>query len=94
MTNGVAFCPLFLHNTLMNILQKILKNTMKKGILAEKYASGESTSITYEIAEQLMAAVLYCMHELEESGYNSLILNREMMTVQKAYEIGADFIPK
>lgn len=62
------------------------------GKLAEKYTSGESTSITYETAEQLMGAVLYCIQELEESGYNSLILNGEMMTAQKAYEIGALYV--
>lgn len=62
------------------------------GKLAEKYTAGESTSITYEMAEQLMGAVLYCIHELEESGYNSLILNEEMMTAQKAYEIGALYV--
>lgn len=37
------------------------------GKLAEKYTSHESTSITYEKAEQLMGAVLYCIHELWES---------------------------
>ena len=31
------------------------------GRLAEKYTANESTSVTYEKAEQLMGAVLYCM---------------------------------
>ena len=31
--------------------------------LAEKYVGGDSTSVTYEKAEQLMEAVLYCIHE-------------------------------
>lgn len=31
------------------------------GKLAEKYTAYESTSITYEKAEQLMGAVLYCI---------------------------------
>lgn len=31
--------------------------------LAEGYTSGESTSVTYEKAEQLMGAVLYCIRE-------------------------------
>lgn len=35
--------------------------------LSYKYTSGESTSITYEIATQLMKAVLYCIHEYESS---------------------------
>lgn len=62
------------------------------GKLAEKYTAGDSTSITYETAEQLMGAVLYCIHELEESGHNSLILNGETMTAQKAYEIGVLYV--
>ena len=35
------------------------------GKLAEKYTSFESTSISYEKAEQLMGAVLYSIHEWE-----------------------------
>ena len=31
--------------------------------LARKYTSGESTSITYERANHLMEAVLYCIHQ-------------------------------
>ena len=34
------------------------------GRLAEKYCAGESSSVTYEKAEQLMGAVLYCIHEV------------------------------
>ncbi len=33
------------------------------GELAEKYTGGESSSITYEKAQQLMEAVKYCIHE-------------------------------
>ena len=33
--------------------------------LSRKYASGDSTSITYETAEQLMGAVQYCINEYE-----------------------------
>ncbi len=33
------------------------------GKLAEKYTAFESTSVSYEKAEQLMGAVLYCIHE-------------------------------
>ena len=33
------------------------------GRLAEKYNAHESTSMTYEKAEQLMEAILYCIHE-------------------------------
>ena len=35
------------------------------GRLAQKYTANESTSVTYEKAEQLMEAVLYCIHEAE-----------------------------
>lgn len=35
------------------------------GELVEKYTAFESTSVTYEKAEQLMGAVLYCIHEAE-----------------------------
>lgn len=41
--------------------------------LAERYTAFESTSITYEKAEQLMGAVLYCIHEAKISGNDSLI---------------------
>lgn len=34
------------------------------GKLAQRYTAGESTSVTYEKAEQLMGAVLYCIREL------------------------------
>ncbi len=44
------------------------------GKLAEKYTSGESTSISYERAELLMEAVLYCIHELEQNCQDSLTL--------------------
>jgi hypothetical protein len=35
--------------------------------LSYKYTSGESTSITYDTATQLMKAVLYCIHEYESA---------------------------
>ncbi len=38
------------------------------GKLAEKYTAFESTSVTYEKAEQLMGAVLHCIHEAETGG--------------------------
>lgn len=36
--------------------------------LADKYTGKESTSITYNKANQLMGAVLYCIHEYEFQG--------------------------
>lgn len=61
------------------------------GKLAEKYTAYESTSITYEKAEQLMGAVLYCIHELNEISGNSLALN-EKIPAQRAYEIGSAYV--
>lgn len=61
------------------------------GKLAEKYTAYESSSITYEKAEQLMGAVLYCIEELEEIRYNSLVPG-EKMPALRAYEIGAAYV--
>ena len=61
------------------------------GKLAEKYTSHESTSITYEKAEQLMGAVLYCIHELCESSGNAPSLNKKL-SAQRAYEMGAAYV--
>lgn len=61
------------------------------GKLAEKYTSLESSSITYERAEQLMGAVLYCIHELEAYTDNALISNK-ILPAQKAYEMGRTYV--
>ena len=46
--------------------------------LTSKYTRNESTSVTYETAEQLMGAVLYCLREYhEESTYDSDVINKE-----------------
>ena len=36
--------------------------------LTDMYTKGESTSVTYEAAQHLMEAVLYCIHEAEALG--------------------------
>lgn len=59
--------------------------------LAKQYTCYESSSITYEKAEQLMEAVLYCINEVEERDQCSLILN-EGISAQKAYEIGVSLV--
>lgn len=51
--------------------------------LAKKYTGYESTSITYEKAEQLMGAVLYCIQEMELSDRNA-IAPREKLSAQQA----------
>lgn len=57
------------------------------GKLAEKYTAGESTSVTYEKAEQLMGAVLYAIQELEQPGQTVLALAAGTPAA-KAYEMG------
>ena len=74
------------------------------GRLAGKYTAFESTSVTYERAEQLMEAVLYCIHEaglcglLGEADFgkgegepdqNSLAVKKKKLSAKQAYEAGA-----
>lgn len=56
------------------------------GWLAKKYTAGESTSMTYEKAEQLMGAVLYCIQEAEQQGENVVVAGK--VEVEKMYHIG------
>ncbi|MCI5902723.1 MAG: DUF6179 domain-containing protein [Blautia sp.] len=63
------------------------------GKLAEKYTGHESTSVTYEKAEQLMEAVIYCISEGEQSARNSLS-NVQKGSAQQAYEIGLACVKK
>ena len=63
------------------------------GKLAEKYTGHESTSITYEKAEQLMEAVIYCIREGEQSVRNPLAAAQKM-SAQQAYEIGLTCVRK
>lgn len=44
--------------------------------LAGKYTGFESTSVTYEKAEQLMGAVLYCIAEADGPGGDAAVLGR------------------
>lgn len=55
--------------------------------LAEGYTSKESTSMTYERAQQLMEAVLYSIREAEKAGQFSLIQKDELST-ERMYAIG------
>ncbi len=55
--------------------------------LAQKYAGYESTSITYEKAQSLMEAVLFCLSEYNNSYTNSLV--QRDISVKEQYEIGA-----
>ena len=62
------------------------------GRLAEKYTGFESTSVTYEKAEQLMEAVLYCIHETELYADNPIVLGKGIPSAQYTYEIGATYV--
>ncbi len=56
--------------------------------LAEGYTSKESTSITYDKAQQLMGAVLYSIHEGEKAEHFSLV-QKDEMPLERMYTIGA-----
>lgn len=56
--------------------------------LAEGYTSKESTSITYDKAQQLMGAVLYSIHEGEKAEHFSLV-QKDEMPLERMYAIGA-----
>lgn len=63
------------------------------GYLAQKYTSGESTSVTYEKAEQLMEAVLYCIREAERETEHAVLVP-ERMKAEKMYHIGAEVVER
>ena len=61
--------------------------------LSDIYTSKESTSITYEMAQQLMDAVIYCIHENEVISADALtdeLISRHInkMTAREAYDKG------
>lgn len=55
--------------------------------LSVKYTSGESSSITYEAARQLMDAVLYCIEAPGSEGNNEII-PKDKPDAAAAYELG------
>ena len=61
------------------------------GKLVEQYTGGESTSVTYEKAEQLMEAVLYCIHEMEQANLHCLS-TKEKIPADLAYETGLQYV--
>lgn len=58
--------------------------------LAQKYAGYESTSITYEKAQSLMEAVLFCLSEYNDSCADGLA-NKDI-SVKEQYNIGAKLL--
>ncbi len=57
------------------------------GRLAERYTGIDSTSISYEKAEQFMGAVLYCIHEGEMEEENAVAVVQGI-SARQAYENG------
>lgn len=55
--------------------------------LTEKYTSKESSSVTYETAQMLMEAVIYCIKECEKNLSSSLRSGRGL-SAGAAYQIG------
>lgn len=55
--------------------------------LAEQYTGYESTSVTYEKADQLMRAVTYCIHEYEASGRDGGVSSGKI-SAKEAYRLG------
>lgn len=58
--------------------------------LAQEYAGYESTSITYEKAQSLMEAVLFCLNEYNNSDTSSLVQGN--ISVKEQYNIGAGLL--
>ena len=58
--------------------------------LTERFTGYESTSVTYEKAEQLMGAVLYSIHEFEQTKGSGLVA--EGFTAQEAYTQGCGLL--
>lgn len=65
--------------------------------LAEKYTANESTSITYERAEQLMEAVLYCIKQCNNHYNNQCsnwkqMLSKDRLPAAAAYKQGYEYL--
>lgn len=63
--------------------------------LTEQYTSKESTSVTYEKAQQLMGAILYCIEEREQCRSEfDVIQTQETSSVRQIYEQGYELVKK
>ena len=69
-------------------------------LLTDKYTGKESTSITYEKAQQLMNAVIYCINEWnrsfrsKSSTQTSLMDQQHTLSAKQAYEQGYNLVVK
>lgn len=55
--------------------------------LADKYTGRESTSVSYEKAEQLMGAILYCIHETQTASEHTAAVAAKL-SAEEAYVTG------
>ncbi|MDD2971454.1 MAG: DUF6179 domain-containing protein [Lachnospiraceae bacterium] len=63
------------------------------GHLTAKYTSNESTSVTYETAQRLMEAVLYCIRETEQGGEAAMSpVPAESRSAAQTYELGQQMV--
>ncbi|WP_310604430.1 DUF6179 domain-containing protein [Anaerosporobacter sp.] len=56
--------------------------------LSEKYTCKESTSVSYETAQQLMEAILYCIHENDSTTETTALMETSSYSAEQAYEQG------
>lgn len=62
--------------------------------LAKKYTSNESSSVTYEKAQQLMGAVIYCIR-MSMAGHSGEVLSyTEKLPAMEAYKAGYEILLK
>lgn len=62
--------------------------------LSDKYTSKESSSVTYETAEMLMGAVVYCMNEVFEDKQNAIVTGGNFLKAEEIYQKGCDIVRK
>ncbi len=61
--------------------------------LSEKYTGGDSTSVTYETAQELMEAVLYCVREYEQNQTYGYELTSEFgIAAAECYRRGYELV--
>lgn len=62
--------------------------------LSGKYTGKASTSITYEAAQQLMKAVLYCIQEYTFGAGKDVLCPGKKVSAREAYELGYELVLK
>lgn len=63
-------------------------------MLAARYTSNESTSVSYDTARQLMGAVIYCIEEYENTavGLRDLVTAHSTVSADTAYRQGYEIL--